>query len=238
MPRMTLAELLARTGVSKVYLRIALTHRSWLNESDGFAKKYDDNERLELLGDAVLDLVAAEFLYRSFPKMREGELTALRAEVVKGETLARFAIDLGLPPHLLLSRGEDRTGARMRRPILASAYEAVIGALYLDRGLEAARDLALEFIAPAIERIDRERRSVIDAKSRLQEEAQGRWNVTPRYRVVDSHGPDHAKTFVMAVFLGQDEWGRGEGRTKKDAEEYAAQDALRRVAILPAEVAA
>src|SRR5512144_2658623 len=130
----------------KSLLTRALTHRSYLNENPDLP--YLDNERLEFLGDAILDFVAAEFLYQHFPEMTEGELTSLRAALVKGETLARFATALGLPPYLLMSRGEDAAGGRSRGPLLAGAFEALVGALYLDQGQAQARDLILRFVMP------------------------------------------------------------------------------------------
>src|SRR5512144_3216333 len=139
----------------KSLLTRALTHRSYLNENSDLP--YLDNERLEFLGDAVLDFVAAEFLYQHFPEMSEGDLTSLRAALVKGETLARFAAELGLPPYLLMSRGEDAAGGRSRVPLLAGAFEALVGAMYLDRGFDGARLLVLRFLVPEAERIHHQR---------------------------------------------------------------------------------
>src|SRR5512142_2994774 len=155
---MNLEELEGILGFSfrdKSLLSRALTHRSFLNENPDLP--YLDNERLEFLGDAILDFVAAEYLYQHFPEMSEGDLTSLRAALVKGETLARFAAALGLPPYLLMSRGEDAAGGRSRVPLLAGVFEAVIGALYLDQGLEAARTLVERFISPEADHIHQER---------------------------------------------------------------------------------
>jgi ribonuclease-3 len=207
----------------KSLLTRALTHRSYLNENPDLP--YLDNERLEFLGDAILDFVVAEFLYQRFPEMNEGDLTSLRAALVKGETLGRFAIDLGLPPQLLMSRGEDAAGGRARAPLLAGALEALVGAVYLDQGFSAARTFILRFIAPAAEQIHNHKLDR-DAKSMLQEMAQGRLQVTPLYRLVEMQGPDHAREFTIEVVLRDRVYGRGVGRSKQVAEQLAARAAL------------
>lgn len=223
---MTLEDLESNIGFvfqDKSLLTRALTHRSYLNENSDLP--YLDNERLEFLGDAILDFVAAEYLYQRFPEMSEGDLTSLRAALVKGESLARFATELGLSPHLLMSRGEDAAGGRSRVPLLAGAFEAVIGALYLDQGLAAARALVERFIAPEGDRIHQQRLDR-DAKSLLQEMSQGRLQVTPQYRLVETRGPDHAKEFTVEVVLREQPYGRGTGRSKQIAEQEAARVAL------------
>ncbi len=223
---MELDELQTALGVAfkdKSLLTRALTHRSYLNENPDLP--YLDNERLEFLGDAVLDFVAAEFLYQRFPEMSEGDLTSLRAALVKGDTLARFAIDLGLPQHLLMSRGEEAARGRERAPLLAGAFEALIGALYLDQGLGAARAFVLRFLPAESERVHALRLDR-DAKSMLQELSQGKLQITPQYRLVETRGPDHAKDFTIAVFLNEQEYGRGVGRSKQIAEQEAARVAL------------
>ncbi len=207
----------------KSLLTRALTHRSYLNENPDLP--YLDNERLEFLGDAILDFVAAEFLYQRYPEMSEGDLTSLRAALVRGESLARFATDLGLPPYLLLSRGEDAAGGRARAPLLAGAFEALIGALYLDQSFAPARDLIVRFLAPAAEEIHHQRLDR-DAKSMLQELSQGHLQVTPLYRLVETRGPDHAKEFTIEVVLKDQVYGRGAGRSKQIAEQEAARVAL------------
>jgi ribonuclease-3 len=223
---MNLEELQTALGVTcnnKSLLTRALTHRSYLNENSDLP--YLDNERLEFLGDAVLDFVAAEFLYQRFPEMPEGDLTSLRAALVKGDTLARFALDLGLPQYLLMSRGEEAARGRERAPILAGAFEALVGALYLDQGLGAARDFVLRFLPGESERVHALRLDR-DAKSMLQELSQGKLQVTPQYRLVQVRGPDHAKEFTIAVILNDREYGRGAGRNKQIAEQEAARIAL------------
>ncbi len=207
----------------KSLLTRALTHRSYLNENPDLP--YLDNERLEFLGDAILDFFAAEYLYQHFPEMSEGDLTSLRAALVKGESLALFATELGLAPHLLMSRGEDAAGGRSRVPLLAGAFEAVIGALYLDQGLAAARALVERFITPEADRIHQQRLDR-DSKSLLQEMSQGRLQVTPQYRLLETRGPDHAKEFTIEVILRDQPYGRGTGRSKQIAEQEAARVAL------------
>jgi ribonuclease III len=207
----------------KSLLTRALTHRSFLNENPDLP--YLDNERLEFLGDSILDFVAAEFLYQRFPEMSEGELTSLRAALVKGDTLARFAIDLGLPQFLLMSHGEEAARGRMRAPLLAGAFEALIGALYLDQGLESARGFILRFLPAESERVHALRLDR-DPKSMLQELSQGKLQVTPQYRLVETRGPDHAKDFTVAVIIKEREFGRGSGRSKQIAEQEAARVAL------------
>jgi ribonuclease-3 len=214
---------LALTFRDKSLLTRALTHRSYFNENPNLP--YLDNERLEFLGDAVLDFIAAEFLYQRFPEMSEGDLTSLRAALVKGETLARFAIDLGLPQYLLMSRGEEAARGRERAPLLAGALEALIGALYLDQGFEAARALILRLLPNEAERVHRQRLDR-DAKSMLQELAQGDLQVTPLYRLVDTRGPDHAKEFTIEVIIKDKVYGQGVGRNKQMAEQEAARVAL------------
>jgi ribonuclease III len=215
--------ILGFTFRDKSLLTRGLTHRSYLNENPDLP--YLDNERLEFLGDAILDFVAAEFLYQRFPEMSEGDLTSLRAALVKGETLARFAADLGMPPHLLMSRGEDAAGGRARVPLLAGAFEAIIGALYLDQGQDAARRLVLRFLGPESDHIHQQRLDR-DPKSMLQEMSQGFLQVTPLYRLVETRGPDHAKEFRIEVVLGNRAYGQGTGRSKQIAEQEAAREAL------------
>ncbi|MDE3090234.1 MAG: ribonuclease III [Chloroflexota bacterium] len=207
----------------KSLLTRALTHRSYLNENPNLP--YLDNERLEFLGDAILDFVVAEFLYQHFPEMSEGDLTSLRAALVKGESLARFAAEAGLPPYLLMSRGEDAAGGRTRGLLLAGAFEALIGALHIDQGFTAARDFVLWFVAPEAEHIHHQRLDR-DAKSMLQELSQGRLQLTPLYRLVETRGPDHAKEFTIEVVLKDQVYGRGVGRSKQIAEQEAARVAL------------
>ncbi len=208
-------------------LREALTHRSYLNEHP--EADWGDNERLEYLGDAVLDFLLADSLYRRFPQAREGELTGLRAALVRRETLARLARQLGLGEALLMGHGEADSGGRQRPPLLCAAFEALIGALYLDQGLTGVASFVMprmeaELAAAQAEVLDK------DPKSRLQELAQGLLGVTPRYRTVKAEGPDHAKRFTVEVHLGNAVWGVGQGHSNQAAAQQAAIDALRRQA--------
>lgn len=208
-------------------LRTALTHRSYLNEHPEV--EWDDNERLEYLGDAVLDFLLADALFRRFPAAREGELTGLRAALVRRETLARFAGQLGIGEALLMGHGEVETGGRTRPATLCAAFEALVGALYLDRGLEAVA----AFVMPLMEQELASARAEVadkDPKSRLQELAQGLLGVTPRYRTVKAEGPDHARIFTVEVYLGDLLCGVGEGHGKQVAAQRAAADALARQA--------
>lgn len=216
----------AKIGFSfadKRLIEAAFTHRSYLNENRGTAKEH--NERLEFLGDAVLELVVTEFLYKKYPEKPEGELTAYRAALVNTNSIADAATKLGMNDFLLLSRGEAKDTGRARNIILANAFEALIGAIYLDAGYGAS----YAFIeAQLFHKTDEvvEKRLWQDAKSRLQEIAQEKVSVTPTYELVNQSGPDHDKRFVVAVFLGSTKTALGEGRSKQEAEQDAAGKAL------------
>lgn len=207
-------------------LREALVHRSYLHENPSFPSP--DNQRLEFLGDALLDFMVGDYLYRHYPKMREGELTSLRAALVKEETLARFAQTLDLGRYLYLGRGEEESGGRERPSLLADAFEALVGALYLDGGLTTAERFILRFLEPETERVLEG--EVRDYKSLFQEEAQRRFQATPLYRTANERGPDHNKIFTVEVLIGEKVYGRGEGRTKQAAEQEAARQALEKIA--------
>lgn len=218
-----------RNGLSfrnRALLRTALTHRSYLNEHTDV--DWEDNERLEYLGDAVLDFMLADYLYESFPNAPEGELTALRAALVRRETLSRLATRLDVGSALLMGHGEVETGGRQRPATLCAAFEALVGALYLDQDLSAVSEWVLpmmqaELAAAKVEVMDK------DPKSRLQEMAQAALGVTPRYRTVAADGPDHAKIFRVQVAIGDSMCGEGEGPSKQLAAQNAALDALGRV---------
>ncbi len=209
----------------KSLLSRAMTHRSFLNENPGQA--LEDNERLEFLGDAVLDFLVGAYLYNRFPEMKEGELTSLRAALVRTETLADFSRLLEVGRFLRLGMGEADSGGRNRTPILCAAFEALTGAVYLDQGLEAVRAIAEPLIEPALKRI-MDAGLHIDAKSEFQVWAQARFNITPRYVVVGSSGPDHAKLFAVQARVGDTVWGEGEGSSKQAAAQAAARNALER----------
>lgn len=207
----------------KSLLQRALTHRSFLNENPD--APWLDNERLEFLGDSILGFVTAEHLYHRFPEMKEGDLTSLRAALVRGETLAEFSTQLNLGPYLLISRGEDAGRGRQRPALLAATFEAILGALYLDRGLDAARALIVRMIDDKTQSILQERLDR-NAKSLLQELSQGRLKVTPVYRLVEARGPDHAREFTVQALLGERVYGVGRGRNKQAAEQEAARAAI------------
>ena len=202
-------------------LTLALTHRSYIYETPGAG--LSSNERLEFLGDSILALVSADFLYRTFPQLSEGELTDVRAVLVRTETLANFAREINLGTFLLMGKGEQHSGGGQR--VQASAFEAVLGALYLDQGLEAVRAFLLPRLAPLAHTIV-EKRLFKDNKSLFQEQAQAHTSITPSYRLVSQEGPSHNREFTVEVMLGSEVAGRGQGRNKQTAEQAAARNAL------------
>ncbi|KJS48670.1 ribonuclease III [Desulfosporosinus sp. BICA1-9] len=199
----------------------ALTHPSYIFENPQFGK--ENNQRLEFLGDAILDFVIAEYLYLSYPDRPEGELTKMRAAVVNETTLARKAHEIELGQELLLGKGELVSGGRERPSILADAWEAVVGAIYLQYGLLEARRVILELLKPSIEEVAKGNYG--DYKTVLQEKAQ-REEKEVNYQILVEEGPDHNKCFTAGVFIGGDLLGKGIGRTKKEAEQQAAQQVL------------
>ncbi|MFM2330822.1 MAG: hypothetical protein RLZZ26_329 [Candidatus Parcubacteria bacterium] len=201
----------------------AFTHRSYLNEHREYAGSH--NERLEFLGDAVLELAATNFLFKKYPTRTEGELTSYRAALVNTVSLAESAQSLGINEYLLLSRGESKDTGRAREVILADAFEAIIGAIYLDQGFAAAESFIAQNLFGKIEGVIA-KRSYQDAKSRFQEIAQEKRGTTPRYETLSQEGPDHAKLFTVGVFIGTEEVARGEGQSKQEAEQSAAQAGL------------
>jgi len=217
---------LSLTFRDKTLLQRALTHRSYINENEDFP--LEDNERLEFLGDAVLDFITAEYLYHRFPEMSEGQLTSLRAALVRTETLADFASEIGLGRHIFLGRGEEENGGRARPAILCDCYEALVGALYLDQGLPAATTFVVEVMKSAIPQIV-EAETDKDAKSQLQELSQKFRRITPTYRTVSERGPDHAKEFTLAAMIGKETYGLGVGHSKQEAAQSAAKAALLRL---------
>jgi ribonuclease-3 len=201
----------------------ALTHKSYVNEHREAGLQ--DNERLEFLGDAVVDLAISHRLMERFPSANEGELSKLRALIVNEEGLARIARALGLGELLLLGRGEEMTGGREKSSVLADAIEAVIGALYLGSGMEAVMGLVDRHFSEALQGVA-EGRSGLDYKTKLQEDVQERLKVSPRYRVISEVGPDHEKTFEVEVTIGAQLYARASGRSKKEAEQAAARATL------------
>ncbi len=204
----------------------ALTHRSYINEH-GEAET-GDNERLEFLGDAVLDFLVGDMLYQRFPGMPEGDLTRLRAALVRTEALADLAKQIGLGSSLRMGKGEEASGGRERVTNLCAAFEAVVGALYLDRGVEAVRTFVTPRLESSLEQILAEARDK-DARSQLQEWSQAEHNLTPVYRTVAANGPDHQKEFVVEVAIGERALAQGTGRSKQSAAQAAAREALRRM---------
>lgn len=203
-------------------IKQAFIHRSYLNEHPKLGLEH--NERLEFLGDAVLELVVTDYLFRHHANP-EGELTSWRSALVKTESLAALAEKLEIGPYLLMSRGEAKSGGRSRTALLANLVEATIGAMYLDQGYETAKNFIEQYIISSLPDILRDG-SYIDAKSHFQEVAQERDGITPHYEVLDQTGPDHDKKFTVGVFLGEKEYGRGEGSSKQSAQQSAAQAAL------------
>lgn len=206
----------------KNLLKQALIHRSWLNENP--SSDLENNERLEFLGDAVLELAVTEYLYKKYPNP-EGDLTNWRAALVNFQNLGGVAADLGLNDFLMLSRGEAKDTGRARLVILANAMEAVIGAVYLDSGYQAISGFVEKNILSGLERIIKNK-LYKDPKSLFQEDSQEKFGVTPGYRVLKESGPDHDKIFEVGVYLGDKLAGLGSGSSKQEAEQKAAEDAL------------
>lgn len=204
------------------FLKSALVHRSYLNEHPNF--ELDHNERLEFLGDAVLELVVTEYLYNNFPNP-EGELTNWRASLVNAKTLADIGKELSLEDGLHLSRGEQKDTGKARQYIIANAMEAVIGAIYLDQGWEAAQKFISNFILVKLPEI-LEKKLYLDPKSSFQEIAQEKTGITPTYKIISEFGPDHDKVFEVGIYLKNDLIAKGSGSSKQEAQEEAARNAL------------
>jgi len=204
----------------------ALTHRSYANENKKNQPELENNERLEFLGDAVLEFITGDWLYTQFPDLHEGQLTRLRAALVRTERLAEFALACGIDKMMRLGHGEERNGGRGRNSTLCNTFEAIIGALYLDQGEAAVREFIIPIFEPALENTLQEV-STKDAKSRLQEWSQSQpENITPRYYTLAASGPDHAKRFLVEVRLDELPLAWGNGRSKRRAQQAAAQMAL------------
>ena len=224
MQQKPLEELEQKIGYSfqdKRLLRQALTHSSFANEQK--INKYDDYERLEFLGDAVLELVSSEFLFRENAKMTEGQLTRLRASMVCEQALAYCAKEFGLENYILLGKGEEMTGGRSKDSIISDVMEAIIGALYVDNGMEEAKAYIHRFILSDLEH----KQLFYDAKTILQERVQQKNQGTLHYELIREEGPDHDKMFVVEAKIDDKTIGAGQGRTKKAAEQQAAYEALK-----------
>lgn len=206
-------------------LGTALTHRSYINEN---ADSIEDNERLEYLGDAVIDLIVADYLYTRFSKMQEGEMTALRSALVRAETLAEFAIEVSVDQALRLGSGEDENGGRQRIPTLCAAFEAVLGAMYLDLGYETTKRFLEKLIGPKLSYIQ-EHSLHKDPRSEFQIWSQATYGSTPKYDVIEISGPDHDRRFTVQVSVDSRPWGAGIGRSKQIAAQAAADEAMKNV---------
>jgi ribonuclease III len=207
---------------NKNLLKQALAHRSYINEHPEWTLGH--NERLEFLGDAVIELATTEYLYLNYPNP-EGELTAFRAALVNAVELSKVALELGVGDFLLLSKGEAKETGKARQEILANTFEAIVGAIYLDQGYKSAFEFLKRVLFGRLPSII-EKGLFKDPKSRFQEEAQSKVGITPSYVVLKEWGPDHAKHFLVAVYLGEEEVARGEGSSKQEAEMNAAREAL------------
>ena len=224
-PEERMAAIEARLGWTfsrRDLLRDALTHRSYLNETKD---ERPSNERLEFLGDSVLGLIVTDYLYARFPRLSEGELTNIRSALVRTETLAGFAREINLGGSLFVGRGEEQSRGRQRPAGLACAFEALLGAIYLDQGYETAARFALSFAVPALDDV-LQLQLHRNGKSMLQELVQAQRQKTPSYHVVREVGPDHDKSFTVEVRVGEEVLGRGVASNKRAAEQLAAQDAL------------
>ena len=208
---------------NKDLLQQAFTHRSYLNENSDL--KLNHNERLEFLGDAVVELIVTEYLYKEYPEKAEGDLTNWRAALVNAKMLTSVAEDLGFNDFLLLSRGEAKELGKARAYILANAFEAFLGAFYLDSGYGPCDEFIKKNLLKNLASIIKDG-SYKDAKSKFQEEAQERVSITPNYKVIKESGPDHEKSFVVGVFLDKELVAEGQGLSKREAEEAAAELAL------------
>ena len=203
---------------NKEHLINALTHRSYLNEHKDIKVH---NERLEFLGDAVLELIVSDYLFNKFPDRPEGDLTSFRSALVKTESLADTAKKLGIGESLLLSKGEEDTGGRTKDYLLANTFEAIIGAIYIDQGYEKCKEFVYTHLIPKLNDIIKNR-SDIDNKTRIQEITQAKYKVTPVYEVINEEGPDHNKKFTIVVKINDKVIGKGVGKSKQKAQEQAA----------------
>lgn len=202
----------------------AITHRSFLNENSSWT--YPHNERLEYLGDAVLELIVSEFLFKKFPDSEEGELTSIRAALVNHIMLSRVANDLQIEPFIHLSKGELKDSGRAKNAMLSNAMEAIIGAIHLDQGYETAKKFISKNILKHLDEV-MEKQLFVDAKSLLQEIAQNDFKITPTYKIISENGPDHHKEFTAAAYFGPKLIAKGTGFSKQEAERSAAINALK-----------
>jgi ribonuclease-3 len=211
---------------NRTLLETALTHRSFLNENQN--SNIENNERLEFLGDAVLELIITEYLFYTYKDKPEGELTSFRAATVKTESLAETAIRLELGGYLKLSKGEEMTGGRAKPYLLANTFEAILGAIYLDQGYEKAKDFIHRTLTLKIPHIIKYRLD-IDNKSKLQILSQEIFEFTPKYDLLSEEGPDHNKIFTMRIIIKNETFGQGKGKSKQEAEQNAAAEAIMKI---------
>lgn len=204
-------------------LQRAFTHRSYINENPRSGLEH--NERFEFLGDAVIELIVTDYLFRNFPTHTEGELTAFRSALVNAIIMGEVATELNMNDYLLLSKGESKDTGRARQTILANTYESFLGALYLDQGYEPCKTFITTTLIPRLEDIIK-KKSWKDAKSQVQEEAQERVGMTPSYKVLSESGPDHDKYFTIGIFFGEQKIAEGKGKSKQEAQQNAALVAL------------
>ena len=209
---------------NKDLLKQAFIHRSYINENENSG--FSHNERLEFLGDAVLELIVTNFLYKKYPDYTEGELTALRSALVNAVIISDIALKIGMNNYLLLSKGENKDTGKARQYILANTYEAYVGAVYLDQGYNAAEKFITNSLLPETEEIVN-KKLWRDAKSLVQEKAQEFIGVTPSYKVLNESGPDHEKNFTVGILFGEDLIASGKGKSKQEAAQVAAEAALK-----------
>ena len=209
-------------------LRRALTHRSYFNEHP---EEKDDNERLEFLGDAILNFLVGELIYGRYPKMSEGKMTSLRSELVREKQLVKFATELGIGDKLRLGKGTIQDGGRQNPSLLSDAFEAIIGAYYLDSGIDKVREFVRPLFIPVADSIVFAQ-SAINSKSLLQEWGLEKYRENPQYSIIEESGPDHAKVYTVQVRIKGKLYGTGLGRSKQAAEKNAAQEALKKVGLL------
>lgn len=218
-----LEDILQIEFTDKNYLLTAITHRSYLNENRDATQEH--NERLEFLGDAVLELVVTDFLFQKYPEKPEGELTAVRAALVNTISLSEASQKLGVNEFLLMSKGEAKDTGRARQYILANAFEAIIGAIYMDKGYDVAQHFIADQLFAKTDKIV-EKRLWQDAKSRFQELSQEKVSITPNYQTESQAGPDHDRIFTVGVYLREEKVAEGQGRSKQEAEQAAAENAV------------
>jgi len=208
---------------NKNYLRLALTHSSYANEKGNNKEIF--NERIEFLGDAVLEMISSSFLYLNYPDMKEGDLTKLRSRLVCEDALCDAAKRIDLGSYLYLGHGEEVTNGRQRKSILSDAFESVIGAIYLDGGIDNATIFVNTFVLDSVE----EKMYLYDSKTALQELVQANYGFTVSYEIIDTSGPEHDKVFTSVVLFGDKQMGQGKGRSKKEAEKNAAYNTIKMI---------